>query len=267
MSTCVRSKKRELEQELLQNNGRRPFWSDKDYRRRVFVPVLGAQVVNNLATTFEKRLDENLDKLCKGQEVELPYEQDRRTSIRYLYDTVDGWYTQELVRKWLEIVYKNLGKPVQIKTVGKDANFRFRFSKTTGKEISSDPDLKIEYYLDSKVYFQTYVEVQWSASGRRFRYHMKQNKVNTLCKRKAGINKKNKKGVFLWFVPGQGVGYTFVVPCSFLLEKGRFIPRHKPFGGKPALEIEEKVIKEKGYGYFRLGRQVDPRFEKLLGPE
>lgn len=261
LETCVERKVGRLKGEL---RGRPLFWSKEDPRHKVFTPVLGGETTSALARRFREILRLNLARLCRGEKVKLPFEQDRRNPVRYIYDTVDGWFLQELIRQWLEVVCRKESEHIKVETVGKDADFTFQFEKLTGKEISSSPDLKISYRLKGDQYYETYVEIQWSAGGRRSTYHIKENKVSTLCEQARGAN---KRGVFLWFFHHGGKGYIFVLPCEVVRNMAKRVPRHPPFGWKPVFEISEQFVQAYRFGYFSLKREPNPRLKELLRPE
>jgi len=260
LETWVKQKVEFLKKEL---KGRPFFWSGEDPRHLAFARVLGAKTAASLAGQFKKKLFDTLVHLCKKGSVNLPYEQDRRSPIKYIYDTIDGWFLQELVRSWLQVAFSKKFKLVKVEAIGKDADFVFHFKKYTGKEISSFPDLRISYSSNDVLHYETYVEVQWSAGGRRSSYHIKENKVFTLCRQAQGVN---KKGVFLWFFPHKGEGCLFALPCEEVRDKARRIPHHPPFGGKPVYEINEQFIKSGQFGYFLLEREPHSRLKELLGP-
>ena len=117
---------------------------------------------------------------------------DNRIPNEYLYDVVDGWLGEVLVRKWLDPRIKKLLPDVVIESAGADADRVIQYDDP--HKISTEPDLLVR-----RGGIIQPLEIQVSHLERNS-YDMKDGKAGRACK---------EDGIFLWVVLEEGRYFLF----------------------------------------------------------
>lgn len=202
--------------------------------------------LNDIIKKYTKQFADELD-LLKTKKLELSrYYKDIRTDGEYLYDLIDGWLIEDIIRDaWLYPRVKKINCEIEIIHTGSDKDRVVQKSDPT--KISTFPDfiLKINAKKETRIEFQM-ARAERNSEG----YDIKKTKF---------IRATKENNLFLWVIIP--INKYFIVSPLDLKEIKPI--RNDKWGGKLVYNISSAMVDK--IGIYEMGEDIPQQLYQIIG--